>query len=109
MYVPEKGDIVTLNFDPSSGNEIMKRRPAFVISKKMFNEHTGFVIVAPITSTIRNIKLEVVLTNNNKINGSVLVYQMKSIDFKSRKIKFVEQSSPSTLKKVNEIASVIVQ
>jgi mRNA interferase MazF/mRNA interferase ChpB len=56
MYIPSKGDIVSLNFDPSAGKEIMKRRPAFVISRKRFNEHTGFAIVAPITSAIRKMK-----------------------------------------------------
>ena len=53
MYVPDKGDIVSLSFDPSAGNEIMKRRPALVISRQAFNEHTGFAIVAPITSTVQ--------------------------------------------------------
>lgn len=33
-YTPEQGDIVWLDFDPSSGKEIIKRRPAFVISQK---------------------------------------------------------------------------
>ena len=59
-YVPEQGDLIWLDFDPSSGKEIMKRRPAFVISKRAFNEHTKMAIVAPITSTIRGIKLEVI-------------------------------------------------
>lgn len=33
IYIPEQGDLIWLDFDPSSGKEIMKRRPAFVISK----------------------------------------------------------------------------
>ncbi|WP_340613598.1 type II toxin-antitoxin system PemK/MazF family toxin [Xenorhabdus thailandensis] len=61
MYIPDKGDIVSLNFDPNTGKEIMKCCPAFVISRKMFNEHTGFAVVAPITSTARGMMLEVVL------------------------------------------------
>lgn len=61
MYIPDKGDIVSLNFDPNTGKEIMKCRPAFVISRKMFNEHTGFAVVVPITSTVRGMMIEVVL------------------------------------------------
>ena len=57
MYIPDKGDIIWLNFEPSAGKEITKRRPAFVIYRKAFNEHTGFAIVAPITSTVRGIRL----------------------------------------------------
>ncbi len=60
-YIPQRGDVVTLDFDPSAGQEIMKRRPVFVISRKLFNQHTGFAIVAPITSSVRGMKLEVVL------------------------------------------------
>ena len=80
-YIPEQGDIVLLSFDPSSGKEIMKRRPAYVISRKIFNEHTELAIVAPISSTVRGIKLEVVLPDkiknqrcsfNSSIKGSGL-------------------------------------
>ena len=80
-YVPDQGDIVWLDFNPSSGKEIMKRRPAFVISRKAFNNHTGLAIVAPITSTIRNISMEVVMSNGQMTEGAVLVYQLKSLDF----------------------------
>ena len=57
MYTPDKGDIVSIDFDPSAGKEIMKRRPAYVIALKIFNEHTGFAVVAPITSNVRNMQL----------------------------------------------------
>ena len=71
MYIPDKGDIIWLNFEPSAGKEITKRRPAFVISRKAFNEHTGFAIVAPITSTVRGIRLEVKL-EGVKTEGAIL-------------------------------------
>ena len=45
-YVPEQGDIIWLDFDPSSGKEIMKRRPACVLSKKSFNAHTKMAVFA---------------------------------------------------------------
>jgi mRNA interferase MazF/mRNA interferase ChpB len=58
--MPEQGDIIWLSFDPSSGREIVKHRAAYVISRKLFNEHTRLAIVAPITSAVRGVKLEVV-------------------------------------------------
>lgn len=108
MYIPDKGDIVSLNFDPSAGNEIMKRRPAFVISRKAFNEHTGFAIVAPITSTIRNIKLEVVLANGLLTSGAILVHQIKSLDFANRQVTFIEHVPQAITNKVTELTKVIV-
>lgn len=88
--VPDQGDIVWLDFDPSSGTEIMKRRPAFVISRRAFNQHVGLAIVAPITSTIRGVKLEVVLPEALKTQGAVLVYQLRSLDIVARNAEFIE-------------------
>ena len=109
MYIPDKGDIVSLNFDPSAGNEIMKRRPAFVISRKLFNEHTGFAVVAPITSTVRGMKLEVVLPKSSATNGAVLIHQMKSLDFDNRQVELIEKASGSVVEKVTELAKLIIQ
>ncbi len=109
MYIPDKGDIVSLDFNPSADKEIMKRRPAFVISRKMFNEHTGFAVVAPITSTIRKMKLEVVLPKETSTKGSVLIHQMKSLDFDDREIKLIERAPESTIRKVTELAKAIIQ
>ncbi len=108
MYVPDKGDIVLLDFDPSSGKEIMKRRPAFVISRKMFNEHTGFAVVAPITSTVRGIKLEVVLSEKLSTQGAILIHQVKSLDFSNRQVKFIEKAPQAIIDKATELAKVII-
>ena len=108
MYIPEKGDIVTLNFDPSAGSEIMKHRPALIISRKAFNEHTGFSIVAPITSTKRGMALEVVLSETST-QGVVLVHQLRSLDVESRGVKFVEKAPSEVIDKVTKMAAVIIQ
>ena len=108
MYIPEQGDIVSLDFDPSAGKEIMKRRPAFVISRKIFNDHTGFAVVAPITSTLRGNAMEVELPASLDTGGAVVIYQIKPLDFEERKIRFIEKSPESTVDKVLERAKLIV-
>ncbi len=108
MYVPDKGDIVSLDFDPSAGKEIMKRGPAFVISRKVFNDHTGFAVVAPITSTVRGMKLEVVLPEGLSTKGVILVHQVKSLDFSNRQIKFIEKTSQKITDKATELMKVII-
>lgn len=109
MYIPDKGDIVWFNFDPSAGKEIVKRRPAFVISRKVFNQHTGFAIVAPITSTVRGMKLEVVLPKKTDTQGAVLIHQMKSLDFENREVKLIERAPEGVINQVTELASIIIQ
>lgn len=108
-YIPSQGDIVWLDFDPSAGKEIMKRRPAYIISREAFNAHIGLAIVAPITSTIRGIKLEVVLPGSMKTSGSILVYQFKSLDIFKRNVEFIERSPKNIIDKVRMLAEVIIK
>ena len=49
-YHPDRGDVVEMNFQPASGREIDKRRPAIVISTLEYNRKSGLCIVVP-TST----------------------------------------------------------
>lgn len=106
-YIADQGDIVLLDFDPSAGTEIQKRRPALVLSKKAFNQTTGFSIVAPITSTVRGLGVETVLPSKLKIQGAVLVYQMRSLDHNSRRMEFVENAGANIIKKACQIAQLI--
>ncbi len=108
MYIPDKGDIVSLNFDPSTGKEIMKRRPAFVLSRKMFNEHTGFAVVVPITSTVRGMKLEVVLPEKLITQGVILIHQVKSLDFAGRHVEFIEKAPQKITDTATELTKVII-
>jgi mRNA interferase MazF/mRNA interferase ChpB len=108
-YIPDQGDIVWLSFDPSSGKEIIKRRPAYVISRKLFNEHTGLALVAPISSTVRGIKLEVVLEDGLATQGAILIHQVKSLDFIEREAEFIERVPQATVVQVKALLKVIVE
>ena len=44
-YIPKKGDIVWIDFDPSAGKEIQKRRPGLVVSRYEFNRKTMFAVI----------------------------------------------------------------
>jgi len=99
-YIPEKGDFIIVTFDPQSGHEQQGRRPAFVISNKLFNKATGLAIVCPITNTDRHIPFHVEVPEHSSLTGFVMVEQVKSIDFSSRKVKFIEKASSNTLVKV---------
>lgn len=108
-YIPEQGDIIWLSFDPNVGKEIIKRRPAYVISRKIFNEHTGLAIVAPISSSIRGIKLEVVLSDKLQTQGAIAVYQLKTLDFEEREAEFIERASQVVIDKVKSLVKVLIE
>ncbi|MBX8938122.1 MULTISPECIES: type II toxin-antitoxin system PemK/MazF family toxin [Enterococcus] len=88
MYIPRQRDVVFINFDPSLGSEIKKRRPAVVVTNYEFNRRTGFCYVCPISSTKRKAPLYVDLkTMNSKVSGQISVHQMRSLDFSKRNIE----------------------
>jgi mRNA interferase MazF len=92
-YVPDKGDFIALSFDPRAGHEQMGRRPALVISKSLFNRHTGLAIVCPITNTDRNIPFHLPVAGSSSLTGFVMVEQVKSIDYVARKAKLIGKAS----------------
>ena len=102
-YVPERGDIVWLNFNPGSGHEQKGKRPSVVISPKGYNEKVGLGLFCPITSKIKNYPFEVKV-ENDKITGVVLADQIKSLDWETREIEFIAKE---TSEKVNEIINKI--
>ena len=107
-YIPKKGDFIALTFDPQSGHEQKGRRPALVVSNTLFNKKTGLAFVCPITNTNRNIPLHVAIADNESLSGVVMVDQMKSVDYKSRRAKFIELASQETLNEVLSILDAII-
>ena len=91
-YVPEKGDFVVVTFDPQSGREQRGRRPALVISNTLFNRHTGLAMVCPLTNTDRKVPFHVAVPAESSLTGYVMVEQLKTIDYRSRNVTFVEKA-----------------
>jgi len=107
-YIPEKGDIVWLNFNPRAGKEQSGRRPVQVLSSQKYN-HFGLLIACPITSKVKGYPFEV-LINKNKIKGAVLADHVKNVDWKARKIEFEDKCSQETLLNVQRlIAAILLQ
>ena len=71
-YVPQKGDFITISFDPQSGHEQKGRRPALVVSNDLFNKATGLAIVCPITNTNRNIPFHLAVPAGSSLTGFVM-------------------------------------
>ncbi len=96
-YIPERGDIVLIDFSPQSGREQCGQRPAVVLSPKAYNAKVGLAIFCPITSKIKNYPFEVILDNYLKTKGAVLSDHIKNFDWHSRKVRFKEKVSQKNL------------
>ena len=107
-YIPARGDLVYLDFDPQAGHEQAGRRPALVISPRLYNQQAGLCIVCPITSREKGYPFEVKIVGQT-ISGVVLSDQMKSCDWQARKIKFVESLGDDDLEQVMAKLALLVQ
>ncbi len=87
-YAPAEGDLVWLDFDPSTGREQGGRRPAVVLSPQEFWDASRFIIVCPITSRIRPFGSSVVLPEGMPIAGEILTSHVRSIDTLARPCRF---------------------
>jgi len=99
-YVPERGDVVWVSFDPQAGHEQAGRRPALVLSPRRYNEIVGLAIMCPITSKPKAYPFEVHLPKNGKLQGAVLSDHVRSLDWVKRKATFIEALPARSLKEV---------
>ena len=100
-YYPDRGDVVWLDFDPQLGHEQAGKRPAIVFSPSEYNRKVGLALIFPITSQIKGYPFEVRI-KLEKIDGVVLSDQIKNLDWKARKIKYIEKAPEEILEEVKE-------
>jgi mRNA interferase MazF len=106
-YVPKKGDIIHLNFDPSLGHEQKGNRYAIVVSHYVFNKRTGMCFAIPISSKCKGYPTQVPVKIDN-IQGCALIDQLKSIDYKARKVVFKKKLPEKQLDKILDIIETII-
>jgi len=84
-YIPDRGHIIWIDFDPQAGREQARHRPALVLSPKAYNRKTSLCVLCPLTSRVKDYPFEV------RIEGSdpsvVLADQVKSFDWRARNAK----------------------
>ena len=108
-YVPEKGDVVWLDFDPQARHEQSGRRPAFVLSPARYNARTGLMLCCPITNQVKGYPFEVALEGSIKVQGVILADQVKSLDWKVRKAEKKGNVSKAVLEEVVEKIRAILE
>ena len=72
-------DVWLVDLDPVMGSEIKKTRPSVIISPKEINQHMNTVIIAPLTSTIKNFPFRLNCKIQNH-NGQIAPDHIRSVD-----------------------------
>ena len=101
-YVPDTGDLVWLTFDPQAGREQRGRRPALVLSPRIYNQRTQLAIACPITSQVKGYPFEVPLPEGSPVEGVILSDHLKSLDWKTRRAEPAGSVDSATLAEVRE-------
>jgi mRNA interferase MazF len=96
-YVPNAGDLIWTDFDPTKGREQAGRRPALVVSSDAFTRNTGLAVVCPITSRARPLPTSVVLPMGLPIAGEILTSHIRSIDTLARHIRYAGAAVPTEI------------
>jgi mRNA interferase ChpB len=95
-YVPDRGDIVHLDFDPAAGHEMKGPHFGFVVSAKAFNAK-GFAMICPISqgeaaSARSHGTLVSLMGAGTDTQGTVHCHQLKALDWRKRSVRFKEKA-----------------
>ncbi|MYH49011.1 MAG: endoribonuclease MazF [Gammaproteobacteria bacterium] len=107
-YVPERGDLIWLEFSPQAGHEQAGRRPALVVSPRLYNERSSVALLCPVTSTPRGYAFEVVLPADSPVTGVVLSDQVRSLDWRARHARFRGRAPRTVVAEVLEKARTLL-
>lgn len=107
-YVPSRGDVVWVSLSPQAGHEQAGRRPALVVSPAAYNGKVGLVVLCPITSRVKGYPFEVTVRPGLAVEGAVLSDQVKSLDWRARRARFIcRLPAPATLEVLEKLGALL--
>ena len=98
-YIPERNDLLWLDFEPTKGKEIGKYRPALVLSSKDYNKKTGVMICCPVSTSIRGAATEVSVNNLDE-KSVVAANLIQTLSWKERKARFICKAQKGVFEEV---------
>ena len=108
-YIPDRGDLIWLNFTPQAGREQAGSRPALVLSPKDYNRKTSLAVLCPITSHVKSYPFEVELPASGPVHGVILSDHLKNLDWRERKATYKGKVPETILKAViNKISALLM-
>jgi mRNA interferase MazF len=106
--LPESGDIFWVELDPVLGSEQAGRRPAIILSSRIYHEASKRAVVCPITSAARDWPFNVPVPEGLRTRGVVLVDQIRTIERSERLFDFVERAPDALLAQVQGKLAALV-
>ncbi|WP_300971003.1 type II toxin-antitoxin system PemK/MazF family toxin [Thiocapsa sp.] len=95
-FIPDRNDIVWLDFEPTKGREIGKYRPALVLTSLVYHQRTGLLICCPISTSVRGAPTEVPVRNLDQ-PCVVVCNLVHTLDWKARQVKKAAEGAPGLM------------
>jgi mRNA interferase MazF len=114
-YIPDRGDLIHMNFSPSAGHELADRHYALVISASAYNRKSRMAVVCGITSTVRDWPFEVELPvgllppKRGQVEGVILADSVRQIDVREREVEYVARVPQELVERVLDMVLTIFE
>jgi mRNA interferase MazF len=105
---PKQGQLLKLDLDPTLGHEQKGFRPVLVVSASIFNRHSGFCWIVPITTPQKDLPNEICLPDGLSIYGTLLLAQLRSIDWRARPFSVAGTVPDAFLEDINARLSAVL-
>ncbi len=104
-WVPDVGDIIWVDLNPTVGQEQAGKRPALVLSPAAYNAKTSLLVACAMTSQVKGYPFEVGMPDG----GVVLADQLKCLDWRMRNAQRKGKAPAEVLKQVRELLGKLLQ
>ena len=108
-FVPDRGHLIWLTFNPRAGHEQAGRRPALVLSPASYNGKVGLLVACPITSQSKGYPFEVALPTGLPVSGVILADQLRSLDWRVREAALICPAPERVVAEALAKASALLQ
>ena len=108
-YVPERGDVLWLQFSPQAGHEQAGKRPAVCLSPRVYNEKTNLGLFCPVTSKQKGYPFEIPIPSDIPVKGVILSDQVKRLARNIREASFIAKLPENTLKEILDKIQLLLE
>ena len=107
-YCPDQGDFIWIDFEPQSGREIMKYRPAIVLTDRAYNQRQGVCVVCPSSTKDKQYIYDIKAHIEHGKPSVIKADQIRSLDWRTRRAKFIGKAPDDVLEEVRETIAALL-